>query len=291
MLSRCLQNAVIPFTRYSGHTHASGGDDSRTPIASNPRSPAQSHLPHRARYRLDPARPRGAASPDRHPHASPCPGPGRDCPTPSSRAGPPELGEPRQVRGPPLTIRKRRTRGETRRGSAGGRMLPRRLRRRRRRPAAWRCPLLPGPAGPADTDAADPASWRRGSSSAAPRPERPPQVRRGGRGWAGAASGRGGAEQRRSDRALALGRKRPPQRRRCVCGARRRHAALPAPPAGPCLARKRRPRSFRPGRGASLRRHGQAVPHARHLRRLRGRGGGRLLPHLLPAAAAARGVQ
>lgn len=192
MLSRCLQNAVIPFTRYSGHTHASGGDDSRTPIASNPRSPAQSHLPHRARYRLDPARPRGAASPDRHPHASPCPGPGRDCPTPSSRAGPPELGEPRQVRGPPLTIRKRRTRGETRRGSAGGRMLPRRLRRRRRRPAAWRCPLLPGPAGPADTDAADPASWRRGSRSAAPRPERPPQVRRGGRGWAGAASGRGG---------------------------------------------------------------------------------------------------
>lgn len=219
---------------------ATQASDSGTPIPCSPRSPAQCHLPNGARYRPGPARPEGLHSPIAAHTFLRARGLGRGRPTPSRRAGPPELGEPRQVRGPPLTIRKRRRRRGTLRGSAGGRMLPRRL-RRRRRPAAWRCPLLPGPAGPADTDAADPASWRRGSRSAAPRPERPPQVRRRGRGWVGAASGRGGAEQLQSGRSAGA----------------LQEVSVPAPPLRlrSSAAPRRPPRSVSPGsgdRGASV---------------------------------------
>lgn len=104
--------------------------------------------------------------------------------------------------------------------------------------------------------------------------------------------GRGGIRPRRGRAASER------TERRCSAGSVRPGAAVaPAelggatPPSPFRLARKRRPRSFRLGRGASLSRHGRAVAYARHLRLLRGRGGGRLLPHLLPAAAAARGVQ
>lgn len=209
---------------------ATQASDSGTPIPCSPRSPAQCHLPNGARYRPGPARPAPRGRIPRSPRTRfsvpgvwaaaarrPPGGPGRPSSgsrgrcgvrhSPSGRGG----GEEGRCGARPGAA--------CCRGGSGGGGAP-------RRGAARCCPARPAP----------PTRMRQirlpgGGARAAQR--RAPSGRRrcGEEGAAGSERhpAAEGPSSFRADGAPVLGRKCPSRRRRCACGARRRHAALPVP--------------------------------------------------------------